>query len=138
MTGPIKRKKQKITSPYGKRGGIFHRGVDLRSVNFLTRRKQAVIATEDSMVLRVKRDSNDNGIIVLAPLESDYDEIKYIHVAIEKSPVLKGQKVYEGDFLGYTERRGQSTSHHLHFEVWKNSDPVNPLQYFNRVGIDYV
>lgn len=133
MTGPVKRKKQKITQHYK---GDVHRGIDLRCVSFITWQKQAFIATEDSIVLRIKRDANDNGIIVLAPINSDYDELKYIHVAIEDTPVTKGQKVYEGDILGYSEIRGQSKAHHLHFEVIKG-EQINPLQYFNRYGIEY-
>lgn len=135
--GPVKRRKQKITSPYGPRGSIFHRGVDLRTVDFTTFRRQPCIATEQCKVLRIKRDGNDNGIIVLQPLNSVYDELKYIHIDIENSPVKKGQIISEGDIIGYTEIRGQSKAHHLHFEIWSGGEHYNPVEYFESRGIKY-
>lgn len=137
VKGPVKRKKQKITSPYGGRGTGFHRGVDLRCVNFTNWIQQPFVATEDSTVVRVKRDANDNGIIVLRPDYSDYDEIKYIHVNIDQWYVRKGDRVKEGDIIGYSEIRGQSKAHHLHYEVWKGKKHIDPVKYFDQIGIDY-
>ena len=128
---PVKRKKLKVTSPYGKRGNIFHYGMDLRCFNFITKRHQPFVATEDSIVLRVKRDKNDNGIIVLKPLESDYDELKYIHINIEECNVEEGQEIKGGHVLGFAEIRGQSKSLHLHFETIFDGYRMNPQIYID-------
>ena len=136
---PVQRKKLKVTSPFGKKRWdkikkkyIYHKGTDLRCWDFIKRKHQPFIATENSLVLRVKRDSNDNGIIVLKPMESDYSEIKYIHVAIETCHVIEGQKIEGGHVLGYAEVRGQSKSLHLHFETLFDGFKIDPMIYIKK------
>lgn len=151
ITAPVKRMgKQKITSYYGKRGNHFHHGIDLRCVRFPKEKGwlphwslQSFVVTENSQVLRVKRDAKDNGIIVLKPFITDYAEIKYMHINVEEAQnkfgIEIGVKLMAGDILGYSELRGQSAAHHLHFEVWRHAgrNGINPLEYFEACKIKY-
>ena len=137
---PIDRRKLKITSPYGKRWDkvkkeyIDHNGTDFRCYDFENHVYQAFVATENSFVLRIKRDEADNGIIVLQPFESEgYKELKYIHINIEECKVKVGQAIPGGTILGYSEIRGESNSHHLHFEtVDLDYNKINPMIYIKR------
>jgi murein DD-endopeptidase MepM/ murein hydrolase activator NlpD len=135
ITAPVKRKKQVITSPYGMRNGKMHKGIDLRCVNFTTWIRQPFVACEDAVIIRMGRDRNDNGYIVLKPLESDYKEIKYIHINVDKCKYKKGDKLKGGDKLGYSEIRGQSKAHHLHWEIWDLNGAIDPVIYMDRYGI---
>ncbi len=44
--------------------------------------------------------------------------------------VTRGQKVKRGDIIGYVGNTGGSTAPHLHYEVHKNGEPVNPQFYY--------
>ncbi len=46
---------------------------------------------------------------------------------LSKFAVRTGQRVEQGQVVGYVGSTGQSTGPHLHFEVHKNGDYVNPL-----------
>jgi len=45
--------------------------------------------------------------------------------------VQKGQKVQQGQVIGYIGNTGLSTGPHLHYEVHIGSDVVDPLKYLN-------
>jgi murein DD-endopeptidase MepM/ murein hydrolase activator NlpD len=53
-------------------------------------------------------------------------ETRYAHLS--RISVRPGQAVKRGDTLGTVGSTGRSTSPHLHYEVWINGRPVNPVQ----------
>ncbi|MFA6038614.1 MAG: M23 family metallopeptidase, partial [Legionellales bacterium] len=45
--------------------------------------------------------------------------------------VKEGQRVTVGDMIGKVGSTGRSTGPHLHYEIRKNGQPVNPKQYLS-------
>ena len=43
--------------------------------------------------------------------------------------VQPNQAVQKGEIIGYIGATGRATGAHLHWEVWVNGVPVNPLQW---------
>lgn len=71
-----------------------------------------------------------NGAVVLNP---DGEKQVYNHMM----PIVrKGDAVAEGQLLGHTDRSGQQTGPHLHFEIWdKHGTPRNPRIDFAAKGV---
>ena len=49
---------------------------------------------------------------------------------MSKYNVKKGQKVKRGDLIGFVGSTGRSEAPHLHYEVWKDGDKINPINFY--------
>ncbi len=101
----------------------FHKGVD-----FSARRGTPVYATGDGVVQMVKRSRKGYGNMIIIDHGYGY---KTLYAHLWKFNVRPGQKVRRGDVIGYVGSTGLSMAPHLHYEVHKNGQPVNPIYYFH-------
>lgn len=78
-----------------------------------------------------------NGTVVSASYHQDFGNLvvvghefglttRYAHLA--RLNVQAGQTVQRGDVVGFVGSTGRSTAPHLHYEVWANGRPINPLK----------
>ena len=51
----------------------------------------------------------------------------YLHLSRYASGLQVGQRVRQGEVIGYVGMTGTATGPHLDFRVWKNGTPINPL-----------
>ena len=58
---------------------------------------------------------------------SEEQETLYAH--LNHLNVVLGQRLSRGDILGTMGRSGNATGVHLHYEVRRNGQPVNPQPY---------
>jgi len=134
---------QVITDRFGSpRHYGSHRGVDLRSVRFLKGTGyvkqwalQQVITPESCIVDRFGTDNSGNKFVVVRPFETNFTELKFIHVNFKE--LQEEQVLIKHEFIGYTEIGGTSKAHHLHFEVWKRNIAIDPVVYFIAMNIKY-
>ena len=53
-----------------------------------------------------------------------------VYAHLDKFNVEKNQKVKRGELIAYSGNSGRSTAPHLHYEVHKNGEKVNPINFF--------
>ncbi len=115
-----------LTSGYGNRVSPFtgrvskHNGIDIAS-----RQDTPIIAPAAGVVSYTGFDS---GLGKLIKINHGYGIMTYYgHLA--KAAVKVGQKVKRGDVIAYVGSTGLSTGPHLHYEIYVNDVPVNPMRY---------
>lgn len=85
-----------------------------------------IFATGDGVVEKAGQMSG-YGQIVIIDHGFGY-KTRYAHVSAFN--VKEGQKVKRGDVIAYVGNTGASVGPHLHYEVRKNGEAVNPVNYF--------
>jgi len=100
----------------------FHSGIDF-SANLGTE----AYATGDGVVYDVERNEWGYGNMVILDHGYGY-KTRYAH--LQKPAVRKGQKVKRGQVIGYIGATGKATGVHLHYEVLKNDDQIDPINFF--------
>lgn len=100
----------------------FHSGMD-----FTAALGTEAYATGDGVVFDVE--SNEWGYGNMVILDHGYGyKTRYAHLL--KPAVRKGQKVKRGQVIGYIGATGKATGVHLHYEVLKNDDQIDPINFF--------
>lgn len=98
----------------------FHSGVDIAAEP-----GKPVKATADGIVSFSGWSGGSGNLVAL---EHGFGYSTYY--AHNKLLVVKvGQKVKRGDIIGYIGSTGNSTGPHVHYEVWRDSKPMNPSAY---------
>ena len=113
----------KITSHIGWRKNPFGRGYEFHSgIDISAPQGSKVLATADGVVVFAAW-YGDYGKTVIIRHPSGYLTL-YAHLS--EIDVKKGQKVKAGDVVGRVGSTGRSTGPHLHYEVIRDSKPINP------------
>ena len=110
----------------------FHEGMD-----FTARMGTPVFATGDGFVVRADNAASGFGNHIVIRHGFGYETL-YAHLSRYKARV--GKRVKRGDIIGYVGSTGRSEAPHLHYEVHKNGDVVNPLNFYygNISAAEYV
>lgn len=100
----------------------FHTGID-----FAAPRGTEIYATGDGVVREVVSKPGGYGLHVIVDHGYEY---KTLYAHMSRFKVRVGDKVKRGDVIGHVGSTGTSTAPHLHYEVIKNGEKVNPMNYF--------
>jgi murein DD-endopeptidase MepM/ murein hydrolase activator NlpD len=126
---PIKQEDLKrMASGYGWRTDPFtkkrrkHYGMD-----FSAKRGTPVYATGDGIVKRADNKSSGYGRHIRIDHGFGYVSL-YAH--LNKYNVKRGQKVKRGQIIGYVGNTGRSVAPHLHYEIFKDKNKINPLNFY--------
>ncbi|MDR2480438.1 MAG: M23 family metallopeptidase [Treponema sp.] len=101
----------------------IHKGIDISTY----RSGDPIVATADGQVVTIDY-SDDFGIYVIIKHKHGY-YTRYAHMLSSRARL--GQRVQQGEVIGYIGNTGLSTGPHLHYEVHIGSDVVDPYKYIN-------
>ena len=116
----------KISSPFGKwRGSHKHHGIDIpmpAGTPIRATRNGVISRTGDNSTMGFRGYGNfilmDHG-----------DGLQTFYAHCLSVAVVQGQRVMQGQIIGYAGSTGRSTANHLHFEVRLNNNKVDPVPY---------
>ncbi|SEG02011.1 M23 family metallopeptidase [Flavobacterium urumqiense] len=119
------------TDPFTK-ARKMHKGMDF-SANTGT----PIYATGDGVIEKADNTASGYGNHIVIKHGYGYETL-YGHLS--KYKVRAGQHVKRGDIIGYVGSTGRSEGPHLHYEVHKDGNVVNPLNFYygNISAIEYV
>ena len=110
-----------ITSPFGRRWGRAHQGVDI-DAGYGT----PVIAPQRGTVIAAGPGQRGYGLVV----QIDHgDGITTLYAHLSKVVAHVGQVVAQGDLIGLVGASGAVTAAHLHYEVHVGGVPRNPMPW---------
>jgi murein DD-endopeptidase MepM/ murein hydrolase activator NlpD len=118
-----------LSSPYGYRNHPvheerkFHTGVDISVPS-----GSAVKATANGIVSFAGWTEN-SGIVVVAEHGHGFSTA-YAHN--RKALVRVGQRIARGDVIAMSGSTGVSTGPHVHYEIWRNGRPTDPVGFLAR------
>lgn len=117
-----------MASGYGWRTDPFtkarkmHRGMD-----FSAKKGTPIYATGDGKVTRA--DNNSSGYGKHIRIDHGYGYMTlYGHMS--EYNVKRYQKVNRGDLIGFVGSTGRSEAPHVHYEVWKDEERINPINFY--------
>ncbi len=126
---PVKNEDLKrMASGYGYRSDPFtkvrkfHYGMD-----FTSPRGTPIYATGDGVVKRA--DNSAAGYGKHIRIDHGYGYIS-LYAHLYKYNVRKNQKVKRGDIIGFVGSTGRSQAPHLHYEIFKDKERINPLNFY--------
>ncbi|MGL6173012.1 MAG: peptidoglycan DD-metalloendopeptidase family protein [Cellulosilyticaceae bacterium] len=111
----------RISSQYGSRWGSYHRGIDIAAPA-----GTPVYASASGTVVYSGYNNGGYGKMIIIDHGNGY-KTYYAHNS--SLYVQVGQKVSKGQNIAGVGSTGNSTGNHVHFELRKNDNPINPYNY---------
>jgi len=126
---PIKGGIGHVSMYYGQNENPFtgqwyiHKGIDVSTF----RTGDPVVSTADGKVVAVGFDTGFGNYIILQHNHGFFT--RYAH--LQSFRVSKGQRVQQGQIIGFVGNTGLSTGPHLHYEVHLGTGVIDPLKFLN-------
>ena len=110
-----------ISSSYGSRWGVFHRGIDIAAPA-----GTPIYAAASGVVTYSGYNNGGFGKLIIIDHQNGY-QTYYAHCSSLYAQV--GQQVSKGQNIAGVGSTGNSTGNHVHFEIRKDGTPINPYNY---------
>jgi len=125
---PINKEKVTMVNGYGDRMNPITKKMDFHyGIDFAAKEGEEIVVTADGVVVEAKLDKEKGmGNYILVKHKDMYSTF-YSH--LKNFIVKEGDVLKKGQLIGYVGSTGISTGSHLHYEVIKNGERVNPKDY---------
>ncbi len=118
----------RMASGYGWRSDPFTKARKMHwGMDFTAPRGTPVYASGDGVVTRADNYASGYGKHIRVDHGYGYMTL-YGHLS--NYNVKKGQRVKRGDLIGFVGSTGRSEAPHLHYEVWKDDEKINPINFY--------
>ncbi|MGP1992398.1 M23 family metallopeptidase [Zobellia laminariae] len=119
---------KRMASGFGWRSDPFTKARKLhRGMDFSAPKGTPVYAPGDGKVTRADNGSSGYGKHIRIDHGYGY---KTLYGHLSEYNVKKGQRVKRGDLIGFVGNTGRSEAPHLHYEVWKDEERINPINFY--------
>ncbi|MGL4339396.1 MAG: M23 family metallopeptidase [Rhodoglobus sp.] len=115
-----------ITDGFGPRSSGFHKGTD-----FAAAAGTPIYAVADGVAVSSGYDNSGYGnhVVIQHDLAGVNVKSNSAHMIMDSSPIVAGQQIKVGDFLGLVGNTGISYGAHLHFEILVDDVPIDSFAW---------
>ncbi|MBQ4820595.1 M23 family metallopeptidase [Aquimarina sp. MMG016] len=119
-----------ISSHYGYRyHPIDHKQKKHLGIDLVAKKGKAVFASADGIVIKSDYQKGYGNRIIIYHIGG----AKTLYAHLWRSIVKPGQKVSQGQRIGFVGATGKVTGPHLHYEVWIQDKKINPLVFWKKM-----
>ncbi|MBT8320969.1 MAG: M23 family metallopeptidase [Eudoraea sp.] len=118
----------RMASGYGWRSDPFTKARKMHwGMDFTAPRGTPIYAAGDGVIKQA--DNRASGFGKHIRIDHGYGYLT-LYAHLSKYNVKRGQKVKRGDLIGFVGSTGRSEAPHLHYEVWKEGQKINPINFY--------
>ncbi len=111
-----------VTQGLDLKNNFMHTGIDIAA-----KKGEKILSPADGLVI-FSGESTDLGKTIII---SHSNNLFSLYGHNDKNIVKARTVVKQGDVIGYVGETGNTDGPHLHFELWKNSEILDPRDYLN-------
>lgn len=126
LKAPLKFSRISSGFSYARRHPVTRKVQPHTGVDYAAPKGTPVMTIGDGVVTSVKYEGAGGNTVRIR--HNSVYSTAYLHLSKYAKGLKVGQRVRQGDIIGYVGSTGRSTGPHLDFRVWKNGTPINPLK----------
>ncbi len=127
----LKSGEYRITQSYHSK----HKAIDLvkykSELDYITAHSDGVVVAYRNNYTTTDKTGNSYGNYVKIKHDNNYYSL-YAHMKYKSVTVKTGDRVKAGQVIGYMGNTGHSFGGHLHFEVYRGNELINPTEYLTK------
>ena len=126
LKAPLKFSRVSSGFSYARKHPVTRKVQPHTGVDYAAPKGTPVMTIGDGVVTSVKYEGAGGNTVRIR--HNSVYSTAYLHLSKYAKGLKAGQRVRQGEVIGYVGSTGRSTGPHLDFRVWKNGTPINPLK----------